>query len=303
MSLKGAFENNGLFRKIIFTIVFSFSLFAFCLLLWYIGVYLIYQPTEFEEFIRIIGMGNSSLLKSLQIVQSFGFFIIPPFILAYLWSRNTISYLQLNKFFSVKTMGYTIIAMIVVIPFINLISELNQNMVLPHFMKSVENWMKINEEKASGVLETFLAVNTWGGLAFNIFLMGVLPAVGEELFFRGILQRIISEKWGKHWGVWITAFIFSAIHFQFFGFLPRFLLGAFLGYLLAWSGSLWLPIIAHFINNSLAVVFYFLKNKGYIQFDIDTIGTTENQWIGLVSLALFVGVIFFLFRSFHSKKL
>ena len=194
MSLKAAFANTGLFRKIIFTVVFSFSLFALCLLLWYIGVYLIYQPNGLEELMWIIETGNRSLLKSLQIIQSFGFFIIPPFVLAYLWSTNTISYLQLNKFFPTNTLVYTIIAMIVVIPFINILSELNQNMAFPSFLKDVETWMKINEDKASGVIETFLNVSSWSGLVFNLFLMGVLPAIGEELFFRGVLQRIISEK-------------------------------------------------------------------------------------------------------------
>ena len=96
--------------------------------------------------------------------------------------------------------------------------------------------------------------------------------------------------------IWLAAFIFSAIHFQFYGFVPRFLLGAFFGYLLVWSGNLWLPVLAHFTNNAVAIVFYYLKNNGFHVFDIDTLGTGNTLWIGYVS-GLLTLIMIFLFRA------
>jgi hypothetical protein len=122
-------------------------------------------------------------------------------------------------------------------------------------------------------------------LAFNIFLIALIPAFGEELFFRGAVQGIIQEKMNVKFAIWITAIVFSAIHMQFYGFLPRMLLGAFFGYLLFWSENLWLPIAAHFTNNAVAIVFYYLKYNGYKLPDIDTVGTGNTLWLGLISAA------------------
>src|SRR5207344_1198984 len=99
-------------------------------------------------------------------------------------------------------------------------------------------------------------------LAINLFIIAFLPALGEELFFRGMMQKLFSQLTkNNHLAIIITSIIFSAIHLQFYGFLPRMVLGIFLGYLLVWSGSLWLPILAHFVNNASAVLFTFLDNQ------------------------------------------
>jgi len=129
----------------------------------------------------------------------------------------------------------------------------------------------------------------------------LLPAFGEELFFRSALQGLFSRTMNVKLAVWIAAIIFSAIHFQFYGFVPRMLLGAFFGYLLAWSENLWLPILAHFANNVLAVIFFYLKTNGYKVIDIDTIGIGSTLWLGIVSgLLAIVGL--FLFQKRFNRK-
>ncbi len=94
-------------------------------------------------------------------------------------------------------------------------------------------------------------------------------------------------------GIWVSAILFSALHMQFYGFFPRMLLGAFFGYLLLWSGSLWLPIIAHFVNNCVAVIFYYLKFNGIKVVDIEIIGTGETLWLGILSgiVCVFLGYL------------
>lgn len=135
-------------------------------------------------------------------------------------------------------------------------------------------------------------------LIFNLLLVAVLAGLGEELFFRGILQKIFGEWRNAILAIWMAAFIFSAIHLQFYGFFPRMLLGAFFGYLLFWSGNLWLPILAHTVNNGLAVLFYYLKFNGVKMPDLDTIGTGDTLYLAAIS---FVVTVFLIYKT--RKKL
>jgi len=121
------------------------------------------------------------------------------------------------------------------------------------------------------------------------------------LYFRGAVQRVIQPWKGIQVSIWITAIIFSTIHFQFYGFVPRMLMGAFFGYLLFWSKNLWFPVIAHFTNNAIAVIFYYLKFNGFKLPDIDSIGTGNTIWIGLVSGAIGLSGLFWLKRRFRIK--
>jgi len=117
------------------------------------------------------------------------------------------------------------------------------------------------EDAAEVMVEKFMKVEGVSGLMFNIFMIAVLPALGEELMFRGVIQRIFSNLTrNHHWGIWISAFLFSAMHMQFYGFLPRIVLGAMFGYLLVWTETMWVPILALFVNNDMGVVGYFLFN-------------------------------------------
>ena len=159
------------------------------------------------------------------------------------------------------------------------------------------------EEQAATQTEKLLIANTFGALLFNIFIMAVIPGLGEEFFFRGTLQRIISDAKGAVWAIWVTAFIFSAVHMQFYGFIPRLLLGAFFGYLLVWSGNIWLPIVAHFVYNAITVVFHYLSNNGCLVIDIDIIGTGNTWWQGFVCGLIFVFGIYFLKNTLKKQKL
>jgi hypothetical protein len=148
-------------------------------------------------------------------------------------------------------------------PVIEWISLVNQQLVLPTWMNGVETWMRNSEEQANDITKAFLSTESIPGLFGNLLIVAVLPAIGEELLFRGLLQKLIKKMTGNaHWAIWITAILFSALHLQFFGFLPRLLLGALFGYLLEWTGTLWLPIIAHFINNAAGVLVFFMTGDG-----------------------------------------
>ncbi len=234
--------------------------------------------------------GSIKFLKYFQVVQSIGVFIIPPFILGWLFHGNIAEYLRLNRKVSFASVLLVLVMSFAASPFINFIGEINANLQLPGWLSGVENWMKNAEEKAADLTEAFLKVDTLGGLMFNIFMVAFLPAIGEELLFRGVIQRIFTN-WTKniHWGIWITAILFSALHMQFYGFVPRMFLGVLFGYLLVWSGSMWLPIIAHFINNCVAVVAMYMIDKKIIAPDIAGIGSTsDSYYMAVVSFVLIV---------------
>ncbi|HOG05503.1 MAG TPA: type II CAAX endopeptidase family protein [Paludibacter sp.] len=281
MKIKGAFSHSKTGSRIIQLIgVALFFMLVFSLLSVWI------TKGDFSDI---------KALKLAQFFQSLGLFVIPPFILAYLWSEEPLGYLRINRNPSGEYVLFAVIVMLVAIPAINLLGELNHAIPFPDSLSSLENYLVDMEKRAEDLTIRMLDVNSVGGLLVNIGLIAIIPAVGEELFFRGIIQQVLQTNLKSHAAVWITAIIFSTIHFQFFGFIPRVLMGAFLGYLLVWTKNMWVPIIAHFANNATAVLFYYFKGEGNT-FDIDNIGKSDTYLIGIISL-IAVLLLIYLFRK------
>lgn len=230
-------------------------------------------------------LNNMVVMKWLQLIQTVFTFVLPAFLLAHFVGQG-VTYLKFTLIRSPFIWFAVILLMPLALPAVNWLKSLNDLVVLPHFMSGVELWMQQMENQSEVLTDKFLSVSSYSGLALNLLVMAAIPALGEELFFRGILQTVLGEKLNRHLAVWITAFIFSAIHLQFYGFLPRFLLGAALGYLFLFSGSIWASIVAHFINNALAVLLFFLTFNGYLTFDMDALGTQNTWWLGFLSLTL-----------------
>ena len=242
-------------------------------------------------------------LKWVQFFQSTAMFLLPPLCMAYLWSQEPMKWLKVSEFQSFKFSGIAILLMLVALPAINLLSYWNQQMSLPAFLEPLEQWMKTSEESAKVLTEQFMHTTTFGGLIINLLLMAVLPAIGEELTFRGVLQRLFTSRLiasspyrqTPHIAMWCSAVLFSAIHLQFYGFVPRMLMGALFGYMLVWTGSLWIPILMHFTNNAAAVLLYFVSLRaGWDMEKMDAIGTNDTLWLGVVSMVItIVGVYAF----------
>ena len=146
------------------------------------------------------------------------------------------------------------IFMICTIPLMEWIALINQKMTLPGFLKPVEAWMREKEDAAMKMTYLLLRIRNAGDFLVDLGLIALLPGVAEELLFRGALQRSFYRMYkNPHVAIWISAFIFSAIHVQFFGFFPRMILGAAFGYIYFWTGSLWYTMFAHFLNNAFSV--------------------------------------------------
>lgn len=272
----------------IFVVVASFIVFMIISLVVAIPLFGFDSMMSMAGGIDVFNGENIALLKYFQVVQSVGVFIVPPFILAWLYYGKIAEYLQLNKTATTQSVLLVLILGFSAIPVINLFGELNANMKLPEWLSGLENWIKTREDMAAELTEKFLKVDSFGGFLFNLFMIAFLPAIGEELLFRGVVQRIFSN-WTRslQWGIWIAAALFSALHLQFYGFIPRMLLGVMFGYLLIWSGSIWLPIIAHFINNGVAVTGMYLIDKGAIKPEFEEIGSSgEGVYFSIVSIAV-----------------
>jgi membrane protease YdiL (CAAX protease family) len=240
-----------------------------------------------------------AFLKYFQVVQSIGLFVVPPLVLAWFYHGNINEYLLLNKTTTLLSYLYAVLAVLMLIPLINFMGEINSQMKFPESLSGIENWMRTMEDAAEMMVKKFMKVENISGLLFNIFMIAVLPAIGEELMFRGVIQRILTN-WSKnyHWGIWITAFLFSAMHMQFYGFLPRMALGAMFGYLLVWSGTMWVPILAHFANNTMGVIGYYLIDKGTISKDVEEWGTGTEQFpLVLLSLVTTGLLLFLIYRN------
>lgn len=240
--------------------------------------------------------GHPDMIRVLQAFTTIFFFIIPPFFLTYVYKEKNSTYLSLKKP-SLKHAGLGILSLIVAIPLINLLVAWNESMHLPAFLSEVELWMRNAEDSASRITELLLSGTTYLDLVSNLFIIAILAGIGEELFFRGLLQSLITGLLNKenryviHISIWIVAFLFSAIHLQFYGFIPRMLMGAWFGYLLLWSGSIWVPIIAHATNNGLTAIFGFLENKGIVILETDIIGTGNTLWLSILSVVLMTGIV------------
>ena len=238
--------------------------------------------------------------KWLQFLQTLATFLLPALAGAYLWSERPMQWLHLDKGLAWQEALAAVVIMLLALPGINLLSAWNQQMSLPECMSGIEQWMRMQEDAAAQLTEQFLRVDTIGGLLVNIGLMALLPALAEELTFRGVVQGMFTRN--KHVAIWAAAAIFSFVHFQFYGFLPRMLLGAMFGYMLWWTGSLWAPMLMHFVNNCAAVVVAFWAynylEEGSAEI-LDKIGTEDTLLLGVFSICI-VLIMMVMYGYFYS---
>jgi len=245
-----------------------------------------------------------NILKYMQTISHFGLFIIPSLIFAWLVGGNIVKYFGLNKRINILYFLLSVLLIINAVPLINYFIEINSRLTLPDSMSNIEEWMKRTEESAMEVTERFLSVSTIGGLMFNIFMIAIIPAIGEELVFRGIVLRLFNQ-WSKniHIAVWVSAILFSAMHLQFYGFLPRLFLGAILGYMFVWSGNIWIPIFAHFANNAMAIISYYLIHNKYWDVDYDKVGEAAIAPVYIVLSIIMTTIILFIFYRYYYKNI
>jgi hypothetical protein len=238
-----------------------------------------------------IGQGISSIMM----------FVVPPIVYYSITRKEhqmrALGFRKLTPPWWLIFIGVAI--MFVSIPVTATLTTWNEGMSLGGAFSKLEDLIKNLEETAKVATEKMLNVNTIGGLLLNLVIIALIPAIGEEMTFRGVLQQSLTRRMNPHVAIILSAAIFSFFHFQFYGFLPRMFLGVLLGYMFYITGSLWTSILMHFVNNGSAVVLYYLDNKGLIE-DAEHWGETQNAWLIVGSAIVTTGLLIWSWRK--SKK-
>ena len=238
---------------------------------------------------------NASFLKFYQIVNHLGTFTVPSLLyMALFMSRYDSTTMGLKRFSFFNILAGTLI-LFSALPFTNVLMTWNEAMDLPNALSGLESALRKMEDSAAGLTEVFFGDTSIGGLILNLFMIALIPAIGEELVFRGVLFRIF-QKWVRniHVVIFITSILFSAMHLQFYGFIPRLFLGLLFGYLFWYSRSLWVPIIIHFINNGTAVTAEWYYRRQGIDASAEQFGSSDSGLVVIVSLLLVTGLFIIL---------
>ena len=264
----------------------------------------------------IVGVGISGLfvpntengMKISQGIMSIMMFVVPPIVYYFITRKKhpmrDLGFRKLTAPWWLIIIG--VFLMFVSLPITNILTEWNESMKLGGVFQRLEDYLKALEKSATDTTERMLNVDTLGGLVFNLIVIALIPAIGEEMTFRGVLQQSLTRGMkNPHIAIILSAAIFSFIHFQFYGFLPRMFLGILLGYMFYTSGSLWTSILMHFVNNGTAVVLYYLYYKGIISIDAEHFGETQSISLIVTSVVATVMLVFWSWTTtsqLHNKQ-
>jgi uncharacterized protein len=179
--------------------------------------------------------------------------------------------------------------------------EWNQNIEFPRALEGFEKWAKSTEQQLARLTEFLTKFDSVGQLILAMVVIAILPAIGEEIVFRGMIQNDFHRATGNiHISIWVSAILFSAIHLQFYGFVPRVLLGALFGYLYYWSGDLVMAIVAHFVNNGFTVLAMYFYQRGAIDVDIEKTESAPPSAV-IVSVILTIALLV-IFKKFYQNR-
>lgn len=277
--------------------VILFNLIGFGIIM---AVYGMNAMTDIASF-NFTNPDTVNALWILQIISTTIPLLLAPLFYAYVIVRNPAEYLK--PYFSSTWLLFVVAFFVMLIssPLIELLSNINKQMVLPPYLHGLEEWMKSSEESAQRLIKAMLQMDTVGEMIKNVLLIGLATAVVEEFMFRGVLQTIM-QRWTKntHAAIWVTAALFSAFHMEFYGFLPRMLLGALFGYFVAWSGSIWPAVWGHFLNNGTAVVVTYLFQTKKIAMNPDEAHTFS--YISYIFSAVIVIILLLTYKKLASGK-
>ena len=287
MILKKFLSNNILSRQIITYLFITLVSFIVCTVL---SIFLLpfFFDVEYSSLSIIVDQDyNQSVINALKFIQLFsclGLFILPPFFYGYLSAENIFS----NHKISRQVIILVVAIMILINPFVSFTFFLNQSIDIP-------KWLIFYDQNAYAITKAFLVMNSSVDLIVNLLVLAILPAIGEELVFRGFLQKkIINFSKKPYLSIFFTALLFSVVHMQFEGVLPRFILGSVLGLMFYFSSNIWIPIIAHFINNALIVILSYPALNNKISFDLLNLEKFV-RWDQAALSLIAVTVLFYLF--------
>lgn len=231
------------------------------------------------------------IMKVVQMLSQAFMFVLPALGYAFLTKTNGIKWLGLKPLNSIQAIGVSVLVTLLAVPLINLLGQWSMLVEFPASLKGLEDWMLATQQQNDDAIMAFAKMPTLADVATNVLMMAILPAIGEELIFRGVIQPELSKVFKNHHaGIWVTAFLFSAIHMQFYGLFSRMILGAIFGYLFYYSGNLKTSMIAHFTNNMLALILVLIYGVEEMETSFEdpfSLGLISMS-IGLFALGVFL---------------
>ena len=239
------------------------------------------------------------------IVQSVFAIALPAYLIVAWTNHKPVYYLKIiNDGKLPSKMIFALLVFMVSYFFASFLAQLNKGMILPESMKNIEEMMRSMEDAALETTDMLLSGKSLGSIIMNLVVVAGFAAISEELFFRGALQQFIYEKLkNDHVSIWLTALVFSLVHFQFYGFLPRLFLGAILGYLFNYTQNLWAPILFHFLNNATVIILnFFWSDREWYKNLEETSVTPVFTGIAIVSLVLTIA-LFWVYNNQTSKNI
>jgi membrane protease YdiL (CAAX protease family) len=236
-------------------------------------------------------------LKLTQFLYTLVVYMCPAALFAYLADPSPVEWMHLQQPPRVLPAALAILVMFAALPVVGFTSDWNHTWHLSGASRQME-------EQAELLTRILLKMPDLGTLLINLVLIAILPAIAEEFFFRGVIQRLFIQVMPKlPWiGITITAVIFSAIHMEWLDFIPRIILGFLLGAIYYLSGNLWLSILGHFLNNGMQVVMVYLYQAKLIH--DDPMQSETTAWYSAVlSLIITVALLWYLRKRSDSPKL
>tara|TARA_B100000780_G_C21097713_1_gene442798 strand:- start:703 stop:1614 length:912 start_codon:yes stop_codon:yes gene_type:complete len=227
-------------------------------------------------------------LKCIQFLNAIGVFIFPSCLFFHFRDLPLLDRLNLNQSLSLGRVFFLFLLALAMIPAANILGSLNEGIYLPDFLY----FLKEIEAETIVLTEQLMKMESYIDLFQIIILVGILAALGEELLFRGLLQNLFQEWWAKkHLAVWLTAFLFSVVHLQYQAVLPRFLLGALIGYVYMNSGNLRTAILLHFFYNTSLVILTFMIQHQTLDASWEFVGV-DNILFGVIALLFTIWIGF-----------
>lgn len=215
------------------------------------------------------------VVQLLQTFLAIGLFLLPTVVMVRLCCEGSLwDNLMVSRRPKLLPLAVCVGAMVVSAPLVTWLQEVNLQMTLPDSMAAIEDWMREREASANEMVRKLTESPDVSCFVINIFVLALLPGLCEEMFFRvGVQTRLLGDKTRirGYWAVVLAAVLFSALHLQFFGFLPRMVLGAVLGIILLITGNVWYSVLAHFANNIIAVTEAYIEARG--------VELTQPQWM------------------------
>ena len=237
---------------------------------------------------------NKDLIISLSVFNStFSFFVIP---VIYLLVKDKVLLFNLGKNCNIRLIPAILSVGIIfsILPIINLLIEFNIGIKLPEVFSGLESYLKEMEEASKRMTKSLISSKEIKDLIIPVIVMAIIPGILEEVFFRGIIQVQLQNIFKNyHVAIWCAAFLFSFFHFQFYGFIPRMVLGGVFGYIFVWTKNIWYSCFAHITNNIIAILGILYLKENIFFFNKSILTTSLLIFLSLI----FTGLIIFILKS------